>query len=490
MADQSARDFPECVALAAAEFDALGGEALRRLAGQRLERARADRNDVGQEGGRRVAQDVNLGGALGRRRLSLARRRGARRNRRRLARAPPPPRVEGASGASRRARRGEIRLHRLRRRSRGACVSGSRRAQRAARSRLGRLLGGAEPNSSSSALERNLRARRGGGNIAPARTRDSVRAAPRRFREPRLGRGICPPAGRRIRSERRGRHGLDLLAQHAKAAIAQKFAMTAEQRRGGKRDHPAPAELRERPLDREPEKVCRSPSARASASPPSNPARRNKSLDGFAASGARWPQPRRRARDRPRRSGPPRRGSTGSANSATASRPDPASPRSSGCGASPRDLRGPGARGGSRARGAQSRNRRQKPARASRRADADAAQIDAGRPPVDDKAHLLEPRLANGKRRRQVAQAPRRRSLAPRQPSFERLAVLGVEQSEHGRARAHDRPGREQDRQPRIVVEPLAWRVMRVEGRGGLFARQGREIGGGRWRRVGQSRRS
>ena len=49
-ADQRARDFPESVALAAAEFDALGGEALRRLAGQRVERARADRNDIGQHG--------------------------------------------------------------------------------------------------------------------------------------------------------------------------------------------------------------------------------------------------------------------------------------------------------------------------------------------------------------------------------------------------------------------------------------------------------
>ena len=45
--DQSARDLPEGVAFTAAEFDALGGEALRRLAGHRLERARSDRNDVG-----------------------------------------------------------------------------------------------------------------------------------------------------------------------------------------------------------------------------------------------------------------------------------------------------------------------------------------------------------------------------------------------------------------------------------------------------------
>ena len=72
-ADEGARDFPECVALAAAEFDALGGEAQRRLASHRLERARADRNDIGRGHRRRMAQDVNLGGAL-RRRLNLARR--------------------------------------------------------------------------------------------------------------------------------------------------------------------------------------------------------------------------------------------------------------------------------------------------------------------------------------------------------------------------------------------------------------------------------
>ena len=73
-ADQSARDFPERVALAAAELHALGGKAWRGFAGQRIKRARADRNDVGRDGGRRMAQDVNRGGALGRRRLRLARR--------------------------------------------------------------------------------------------------------------------------------------------------------------------------------------------------------------------------------------------------------------------------------------------------------------------------------------------------------------------------------------------------------------------------------
>ena len=186
---------------------------------------------------------------------------------------------------------------------------------------------------------------------------------------------------------------------------------------------------------------------------------------------AHWPQPRRRARGASRRTGPPRRGSTGSENSATALHRDR--------GRRIRWLRSfwlrsfavGGGRGRLAARGAQGWSRRQKPARASRRADADAAQIDAARAPVDDQAHLLEPRLANGKRRRQAAQAPRRRPLAPRQPRFERLAVLGLEQSEHGRARAHDQARREENRQPRIVGEPLPRRVTRVEGRGGLFAR-------------------
>ena len=47
-ADQRARDFAEGVALVPAEFDGLGREALRRLASQRVERARTDRNDIGR----------------------------------------------------------------------------------------------------------------------------------------------------------------------------------------------------------------------------------------------------------------------------------------------------------------------------------------------------------------------------------------------------------------------------------------------------------
>ena len=65
--------------------------------------------------------------------------------------------------------------------------------------------------------------------------------------------------------------------------------------------------------------------------------------------------------------------------------------RRSGAASSLRSLRSDlAALGGRRrlaARRAQGRNRRQEPRRASRRADADAAQIDADRPPVDDEAH-------------------------------------------------------------------------------------------------------
>jgi hypothetical protein len=43
--------------------------------------------------------------------------------------------------------------------------------------------------------------------------------------------------------------GVDLLAQHAKTAIAQKFALTAEHRRGGQRDQPAPIKPRQGPLE-------------------------------------------------------------------------------------------------------------------------------------------------------------------------------------------------------------------------------------------------
>ena len=89
------------------------------------------------------------------------------------------------------------------------------------------------------------------------------------------------------------------------------------------------------------------------------------------------------------------------------------------------------------ARGAQSRSRHQKPARASRPGDADAAQVDAGQAPVDHKAHLLETRrspkgsvAARRRRRRADGPSPRTsrassasRSLAPNKASMAGLAL-------------------------------------------------------------------
>ena len=140
---------------------------------------------------------------------------------------------------------------------------------------------------------------------------------------------------------------------------------------------------------------------------------------------------------------------------------------------------------------AERRNRQQKPGRAARPGNADAAQIDADRPAVDDDAYRLETRrLANGKRRRQMPKTARRRSLASNQPSLQRLAILDAKQGEHGRARAHDKARGHDDRQPRLAFPPFFRRAPLVEGHDGLVARQRREAGGGRWRRVGQSRRS
>ena len=80
--------------------------------------------------------------------------------------------------------------------------------------------------------------------------------------------------------------GLDLLAQHAKAAIAQKFALTAEHRRGGQRDQPAPIKPGERPFDSDAGKrFARSPSTRMSSSPRSNPTRRKRASIELAAIG-------------------------------------------------------------------------------------------------------------------------------------------------------------------------------------------------------------
>ena len=109
---------------------------------------------------------------------------------------------------------------------------------------------------------------------------------PRAFGFERLGRRRSIVFGKLCRHIASGRSdGLDLLAQNAKAAIAQKFAMAAEHRRGGQRDQPAPIKPRERPLEATREKVWRSPSTRVSSSPRSNPTRLKKSLDGLAAIG-------------------------------------------------------------------------------------------------------------------------------------------------------------------------------------------------------------
>ena len=155
----------------------------------------------------------------------------------------------------------------------------------------------------------------------------------------------------------------------------------------------------------------------------------------------------------------------------------------------PRALAG-GARGRRLACEAQSRDRRQEPAFAFGRSDADAPQIDGDRPPLDDNPQRLEPRLANGKRLGEVTQTPRRRPVASQEPGLERLAVGRLEQSKHGGACAHDQTWRGEDREPRLVIQPLSRRGARIEGRRGLFAREGDEIDSGRWRQMGQSRRS
>ena len=438
-----------------------------------------------------MAQDVNLGGALRRRHRSLARRRalgGIRR--RRFGRVFAASRVEGSLGRRLFGRIGgrEIRLHRLRRGFRRSRLGfeGAHEGRAFGLGRLGR-------RHSQFAFVRvggGLRGRRGGGNIGRREREIRFERLRGAFASQGIGRGIV--RGRRgFAFERRGRRGGDLLAQHAKAAIAQKFAVTAEERRGGQRDQSEPAALRNWPFNHELGE--RSPFAKGAQQPIGavQSSAAEQGVDGFAAAG---------------RAVPDRGGERGIGRAKAAlvvEAPQEARIRRRGPIQALRHeifrlgsfavVGGRGrlvARVRLRARGAKRRNRRQKPACAIRSAEADAAQIDPGWPPVDDKAYLLKTRLADRKRRRQAAQAPRRRSLAPRQASFESFVVLGLKQREHGRARVHDRSGRKQDRQPRIVGEPLARRPIRVEGRGGLFARQRREIGGGRWRRVSQSRRS
>ena len=139
--------------------------------------------------------------------------------------------------------------------------------------------------------------------------------------------------------------------------------------------------------------------------------------------------------------------------------------------------------------GAQRRNRRQQPRRAPGRSNADAAQIDVDRPPANDEAHALETRrLAHGKRRRQMAQPPRARTLAAQQPGFERVRVADREQREHPRTRRGDPPRREQrspaahcrrrqsggaSRASKVAAFPCGW----TAGSGAY--------GGGEWVKVG-----
>ena len=220
--------------------------------------------------------------------------------------------------------------------------------------------------------------------------------------------------------------------------------MAAEQRRSRKRNQPAPVQALEQASPTViPEKVCRPARARASssrlrarpgASRASTDSPRRGALAPTAAASTGWAAPKRPSSSSVHRKrefgggGPPTSGAGGSSGGA---------------------ISWPSAeRRGFGARGAQRRNRRQQPRPAPGRRNADAAQIDVDRPPVDDEAHALETRrLADGKRRRQMAQPPRARSLAAQQPGFERVRVADREQREHRRARRDD-PRRREQRSP------------------------------------------
>ena len=262
-ADQRTRDLAESVTLAPAELHAFGRRALRRLAHrQRVERAGADRNDLGHGGRRRVAKDVNLRATVGRGRLSLAR--GGPLGRFRL-------RNVWLSGD------GLARLGRRRRRLASISLEGG-----LARRRSFEIVGWSsleirfdEFGGAAAAvglgcrlvMERRLvgRDRRRcavlGGRNRFGRRQDCVVPRRRRFGAGGEGRGVRHR--RVVGFEGRRLHGLqrqaspmragrvDLLAEHPKAAIAQEFAMAAEQRRRRKSDQPAPSPARERPADRD-----------------------------------------------------------------------------------------------------------------------------------------------------------------------------------------------------------------------------------------------
>ncbi len=262
--------------------------------------------------GRRMAQDVNLGGAL-RRRLSLARRGALGEIRlrslriRRIERRPPARSAASDASVGARSRSGSIG-------SAAASRFGRSFVWPEARLRARTLRTGGAADWLSIRLERNLERRRGvesigrrefeirfdrpcGGFAAPGAR--NVRGAPvRASAAARLGQSppVSAPVGRRpaapVETVALGRSGdgLDLLAQHAKAAVAQKFAMAAEHRRSRKRDHPAPSRAPESGHSTvSPEKVCRSPSTRASSSPPSNPARRTRASTDSPRRGALAP---------------------------------------------------------------------------------------------------------------------------------------------------------------------------------------------------------
>ena len=290
-----------------------------------------------------------------------------------------------------------------------------------------------------------------------------------------------PSAARPARARWRG-GDFDLLAQDAKAAIAQKFALAAEQRRGGERDQPAAIKPGTRPPDGDAEKVCRSPNTRTSSPPRSNPTRRRRASTDSAGL-------RRVRADRGDKHG------IGRAEAALpVKRPQEARMgrrRVSACGAGfpaksgaaylwAPELRAVAGVGGSSARRAQ---RPESTAKASSRPPAPAIR-------AQRKLTLIARRRSTTRRIRSRRGGPptgsvaarwrRRRAdrpLAPHQPGFERLASSAPKKaSTAGLALTTSRPA---GTGSRAVLCPSASlrRAAAVEGRGGLFAQLGREVG-------------
>ena len=392
-----------------------------RLAGAHsVERAGANRNDVGRRRNRGLAEDIDFRRALGRRGLDLARL------------------------GQRRGQLASIRIE----------------------GRLGRGLSFV--------------------SICGWRSEIHFRWFGGAFGRPRIGAKLaCGCFGRRLFRELTAFPRDDLLAQDAKTAVAQEFPMAAEQGRSRKRDPSAPIRARERPADNDPGESLppgKGPDEHAAAFEFDAA---EQSLDGLAAL-------RRVGAGRSRE-----RGMGGAETALSVKRPQKARIQRPGCARNRR--RGLLGRrsvvpvGGRRrfgARRAQGRNRRQKPCRAPRRGDTGAAKIDVDCPPPGDETHAFEPRRpAEGKRRREMAEAPRARSLAPHEPRFERVRAVDPEESEYGRTRNDDPSRRGQDRQPGAVADPVRRRQPRVESRG-FPVRLERGFRGRRRRREGQSRRS